>query len=136
MSKISKPNSRRGEKTSSGLPKIELAKRGPFVAGLRELREERLTKREAALVKGMLARRDHPREIAALFKINVKTVLDVGEGRRFEEVEPARPGELPQPGLYLLPTEVERIFQKIEKAYETLAEAELALLQIWTRNCD
>jgi hypothetical protein len=60
----------------------------------------RLSERDAAVVKGMLARGDRQSDIAAFFKVNGGRICEINTGRTFVGVEPAAPGQLPPPGPY------------------------------------
>lgn len=60
----------------------------------------RLSRRDAAIVKGMLARGDRQSDIAAFFKVNGGRISEVNTGRSFPDVAPASPMELPLPGPY------------------------------------
>jgi hypothetical protein len=60
----------------------------------------RLCERDAAVVKGMLARGDRQSDIAAFFKVNSGRICEVNTGRTFVEVKPASPDQLPPPGPY------------------------------------
>ena len=62
----------------------------------------RLSRKDAAIVKGMLARGDRQSDIAAFFKVNGGRVSEVNTGRMFARVVPASPAELPPPGPYEL----------------------------------
>ncbi len=60
----------------------------------------RLSRTDAAIVKGMLARGDRQSDIAAYFKVNGGRISEVNTGRMFAGVTPATPTELPLPGPY------------------------------------
>jgi hypothetical protein len=60
----------------------------------------RLSERDAAIVKGMLARGDRQSDIAAFFKVNGGRISEVNTGHRFAGVRPALPDQLPPPGPY------------------------------------
>lgn len=57
-----------------------------------------LTEKQAALVKGMLARGDHQHEIAAYFRVNPGRVAEIKNGSRFAGVEAAIIDRLPPAG--------------------------------------
>lgn len=60
----------------------------------------RLYERDAAVVKGMLARGDRQSDIAAFFKVNSGRICEINTGRSFVGVTPALPEQLPPPGPY------------------------------------
>jgi hypothetical protein len=60
----------------------------------------RLNGRDAAIVKGMLARGDRQSDIAAFFKVNGGRISEINTGRTFVGVAPAAPAQLPPPGPY------------------------------------
>jgi hypothetical protein len=60
----------------------------------------RLSERDAAIVKGMLARGDRQSDIAAFFKVNSGRICEVNTGMKFADVPAASPDQLPPPGPY------------------------------------
>jgi hypothetical protein len=60
----------------------------------------RLSRKDAAIVKGMLGRGDRQSDIAAYFKVNGGRISEINTGRMFAGVAPAAPIELPPPGPY------------------------------------
>lgn len=60
----------------------------------------RLSERDAAIVKGMLARGDRQSDIAAFFKVNSGRICEVNTGMTFADVPAAPPDQLPPPGPY------------------------------------
>ena len=60
----------------------------------------RLSERDAAIVKGMLARGDRQSDIAAFFKVNGGRISEVNTGYTFAGVNPAPSDQLPPPGPY------------------------------------
>jgi hypothetical protein len=58
----------------------------------------RLSERDAAIVKGMLARGDRQSDIAAYFKVNGGRISEVNTGRTFAAIRAAE--RLPPPGPY------------------------------------
>lgn len=62
-----------------------------------------ITKRDAALIRGMIERGDRHHDIAAFFGLNQGRIAEVKDGTRFPEVLPASPDELPPSGPYLTP---------------------------------
>lgn len=59
-----------------------------------------LNQRDAAIVKGMLARGDRQHDIAAWFGVNGGRVAEIANSTRFPHVEPAKEEELPPAGPY------------------------------------
>lgn len=64
---------------------------------------QKLTKFDAALIRGMILRGDRNHDIAAFFGVNQGRVAEVKDGSRFPEIEPADPDELPPKGPYMTP---------------------------------
>ena len=62
-----------------------------------------LTKRDAALIRGMLDRGDRHHDIAAFFGVNQGRIAEVKMGIRFPGVPAADPEDLPPKGPYLTP---------------------------------
>jgi hypothetical protein len=62
----------------------------------------RLSERDAAIVKGMLARGDRQSDIAAFFKVNGGRICEVNTGAKFAGVRAAPPDQLPPPGSFRL----------------------------------
>ena len=59
-----------------------------------------LNERDAAIVKGMLARGDRQHDIAAWFGVNGGRIAEIATGRRFRAITPAAGINLPPPGPY------------------------------------
>jgi hypothetical protein len=62
-----------------------------------------LTKQDAALIRGMIARGDRHHDIAAFFGVNQGRIAEVREGSRFPGICPADADDLPPKGPYLTP---------------------------------
>ena len=62
-----------------------------------------LTKQDAALIRGMIARGDRHHDIAAFFGVNQGRIAEVREGSRFPGIHPADADDLPPKGPYLTP---------------------------------
>ena len=60
-----------------------------------------LTEKDAAIVKGMLARGDRQHDIAAWFGVNGGRIGEIASGSKFRNVSPANFDTLPPPGPYL-----------------------------------
>lgn len=60
----------------------------------------RLTKAEAAIVKGMLIRGDRQHEVASWFGVNGGRVGEISKGHKFFDVFP-QTDNLPRPGPYM-----------------------------------
>jgi hypothetical protein len=60
----------------------------------------RLTVRDAAIVKAMLARGDRQHDIAAWFGVNGGRIGEIAGGKAFQKVELAAAANLPPPGPY------------------------------------
>lgn len=61
----------------------------------------RLTKSDAAIVKGMLVRRDRQSDIASYFGVNGGRIAEISKGKKFAAVEPAPAYALPPKGPYI-----------------------------------
>lgn len=59
-----------------------------------------LNQRDAAVVKGMLARGDRQHDIAAWFGVNGGRVAEIANSTKYPDVEPAKEEELPPAGPY------------------------------------
>ena len=62
-----------------------------------------LTKQDAALIRGMIARGDRHHDIAAFFGVNQGRIAEVREGSRFPGIPPTDADDLPPKGPYLTP---------------------------------
>ena len=58
------------------------------------------TKREAALIRGMIARGDLQEHISAYLGLNIGRISEVNTGKRHPGVPAADPAELPPAGPY------------------------------------
>jgi hypothetical protein len=83
-----------------------------------------LTVRDAALIKGMLARGDRQHDIAAWFGVNAGRVAEVAKGYRFSEVEAAPLAWLPPSGPYPALRQTVLAIQALESAKAALSAAE------------
>ena len=59
-----------------------------------------LSERDAAIVKGMLARGDRQHDIAAWFGVNGGRIAEIATRRKFRAVAPEEGAILPSPGPY------------------------------------
>ena len=59
----------------------------------------RLTARDAAIIKAMIARGDRQHDIAAWFGVNGGRICEIADGRNFATIEPVDGANLPPPGL-------------------------------------
>lgn len=59
-----------------------------------------LSTKDAATIKGMLARGDRQHDVAAWFGVNGGRIAEIATGSRFDWVAPAQEAELPPPGPY------------------------------------
>lgn len=84
------------------------------------------TRKEAALVKGMLDRGDKQSDIAAFFGVNIGRVCEVNTGRKWPDVR-AHHSDLPPPGPYMAARSAYRMKQALERAK---MEIDAALLDI------
>ena len=61
----------------------------------------KLTRADASIVKGMLARGDRQHDIAAWFGVNGGRIGEIASGQKFPSVLPTGKENLPPPGPYL-----------------------------------
>ena len=87
-----------------------------------------LTEKDAAIVKGMLARGDRQHDIAAWFGVNGGRIGEIANGRKFRSVAMAPLTALPPPGPYLAARDVAVALNALAEARKALDHAE-ALLQ-------
>lgn len=83
-----------------------------------------LTERDAAIVKGMLARGDRQHDIAAWFGVNGGRVAEIASGQKFQAVAPADRGNLPPPGPYPTGREATIALQALMAAKAAITSAE------------
>ncbi len=83
-----------------------------------------LTKADAALAKGMLARGDRQHDIAAWFGVNGGRIAEIATGQKFRNVAAAPPEQLPEPGPYLSGREAAQLRDALAKARQALDAAE------------
>jgi hypothetical protein len=82
----------------------------------------RLTDKDAALVKGMLARGDRQHDVAAWFGVNGGRVADVANGKTHQSVKAASQ-DLPPKGPYLSSREAYGAIYALQEAQVTLKSA-------------
>ncbi|MGS4991007.1 hypothetical protein ACVDG9_23785 [Roseibium sp. RP-7] len=80
-----------------------------------------LDEKDAAIVKGMLARGDRQHDIAAWFGVNGGRVADISTGKTFDHVAAVHEG-LPKPGPYLSGRSGNDAKETIELVIEELLE--------------
>ena len=88
-----------------------------------------LNVKDAAIIKGMLARGDRQHDIAAWFGVNGGRIAEIALGKRFSWVK-AEMADLPPPGP--CPTWKQAIDAKraLETALSALADAEIAIAKL------
>jgi hypothetical protein len=79
-----------------------------------------LSDREAAIVKGMLARGDRAHDVASWFGVNSGKIAEIATGGRFANVPASPAEELPPPGPYVPLCDAARIQQAIDAAQAAL----------------
>ncbi|MGT2441229.1 hypothetical protein ACU4I5_00085 [Ensifer adhaerens] len=62
-----------------------------------------ISAKDAALIRGMIARGDRHHDIAAFFGLNQGRIAEINDLSRFPDVPAADPAELPPRGPYLTP---------------------------------
>lgn len=75
-----------------------------------------LSKKDAAVIKGMIARGDRQHDIAAWFGVNGGRIGEISTGEKFSEIE-AQNDKLPPVGPYVA---IKSIFETKEKLVEIL----------------
>ena len=84
----------------------------------------RLTERDAAIVKAMLARGDRQHDIAAWFGVNGGRVGEIATGQKFRSAAPATKANLPPLGPYPTGREATIALQALVSAKTALTSAE------------
>lgn len=83
-----------------------------------------LTERDAAIVKGMLARRDRQHDIAAWFGVNGGRIAEIATGQKFRSVAAVPTANLPPPGPYPTGREATIALQALVSAKAAILSAE------------
>lgn len=83
-----------------------------------------LSERDAATVKGMLARGDRQHDIAAWFGVNGGRIAEIATGRKFSQVVPVAQSNLPPPGPYPTGREATIALQALANAKAAIMSAE------------
>ncbi len=77
----------------------------------------RLDEKDAAPVKGMLARGDRQHDIAAWFGVNGGRIAEISTGSKFAEVTPAAQADLPPQCPYLSGRQSAELLAKLGFSY-------------------
>jgi hypothetical protein len=88
-----------------------------------------LTRADAALVKGMLARGDRQHDVAAYFGVNGGRIAEIATGVRFGAVSAAPYDDLPPPGPYPSGRDIAAAKQAVDAARCALDLAERIVRQ-------
>jgi hypothetical protein len=88
-----------------------------------------LTRADAALVKGMLARGDRQHDIAAYFGVNGGRIAEIATGQRYRDVAAAPADELPPAGPYPCGRDAIAAMRAIEAAKNAVTVAETIVRQ-------
>jgi len=91
----------------------------------------RLSERDAATVKSMLARGDRQHDIAAWFGVNGGRIGEFANGRVYPQVEADHACNLPPPGPYPSGRAATIALRALAAAREAIAPAETILTQSW-----
>ncbi len=83
-----------------------------------------LTERDAAIVKGMLARGDRQHDIAAWFGVNGGRIAEIATRRKFRSVVPEQCANLPPPGPYPSGKDAIAALTALRAAKQAIAVAE------------
>lgn len=89
----------------------------------------RLTERDAAVVKAMLARGDRQHDIAAWFGVNGGRVAEVASGSAYQNVQPEVGANLPPQGPYPTGRDATIALQALVAAREAINAAEAIVRQ-------
>lgn len=84
----------------------------------------RLTSRDAAVAKAMIARGDRQHDIAAWFGVNGGRIGEIASGQKFRAVPPEAIANLPPPGPYPTGREATIVLEALAQAQSALAKAE------------
>ena len=88
-----------------------------------------LDEKDAAIVKGMIARGDRQHDIAAWFGVNGGRIGEISAGQTFEWVAPASPASLPPQGPYLSGRQTAVLLAALANAREALDAAEAFIVR-------
>lgn len=83
-----------------------------------------LNERDAAIVKGMLARGDRQHDIAAWFGVNGGRIAEIATGQKFRSASSAIKANLPSPGPYPTGRDATIALQALVRAKTALTSAE------------
>lgn len=83
-----------------------------------------LTDRDAALVKGMLARGDRQHDIAAWFGVNGGRIAEIATRQKFGFVHANTGSNLPPPGPYPCGQDVHMALAALQAARQAISSAE------------
>lgn len=83
-----------------------------------------LTERDAAIVKGMLARGDRQHDVAAWFGVNGGRIAEIATRRKFRSVAPEEGANLPPPGPYPSGKDALAALAALRTAKQAIAAAE------------
>lgn len=86
-----------------------------------------LNEKDAALVKGMLARGDRQHDIAAWFGVNGGRIGEIASGRKFPSIPAAPLVALPPSGPYLAARDVAVALKALSEIRKALDQAESLL---------
>jgi hypothetical protein len=89
----------------------------------------RLTERDAAIVKAMLARGDRQHDIAAWFGVNGGRVGEIAGGIAYRSVQPEAGANLPPPGPYPTGRDATLALQALVAARDAINSAEAIVRQ-------
>jgi len=89
----------------------------------------RLSERDAATVKAMLARGDRQHDIAAWFGVNGGRIGEIASGKMFRSVEPEAAANLPPPGPYPSGRDAAIALQALLAARQAINSAEAIIRQ-------
>ncbi len=84
----------------------------------------RLSERDAAIVKAMLARGDRQHDIAAWFGVNSGRIGEIASGRAHRGVHPESGSNLPPPGPYPTGRDASVALQALVAAKAAISSAE------------
>jgi hypothetical protein len=89
----------------------------------------RLSERDAATVKAMLARGDRQHDIAAWFGVNGGRIGEIASGQSFRSIQPEDGANLPPRGPYPSGRDATIALQALVAARQAIASAEAVMRQ-------
>jgi hypothetical protein len=83
-----------------------------------------LNERDAAIIKGMLARGDRQHDIAAWFGVNGGRIAEIATRRKFRDISASPSANLPPPGPYPSGKDAHAALAALQMAKQAITAAE------------